>query len=498
MNKPVVLIIMDGYAHGEPSAGNAVHLAEKPHIDHLWNTYPHTELVTSGLRVGLPEGQMGNSEVGHLNIGAGRVVYQSLTRINVAIQDTSFFDNAAFVSAIQHAKQHQSKLHLWGLFSEGGVHSHIDHLKALIQLANHHEVTPWLHLMTDGRDVSPHQAASDLAAFESFLTDHSAVIATVMGRFFSMDRDNIWARTKKAYDALTTGVADSRTPLQVVQASYAKGITDEFVEPVVTAPDSRIEDGDAVICFNFRPDRAIQLGKMLTNPSVVPTPYDPVTVSFVSMMHYHSSIHGDIAFDLKHLVDTFGEVIHQHQLTQVRIAETQKYPHVTFFFDGGKDYDIPGSTRILVDSPKIATFDLMPEMSAYEVKDKAIEALRQGVDTMILNFANCDMVGHTGDLPAAIKSVEVTDECVGAVVETVLALGGVALVTADHGNADQMLSATNEPFTAHTLNPVPMIVTHPGVTLRDGGSLCDIAPTMLELLGLPQPAAMTGVSLIQR
>jgi len=498
MNKPVVLIIMDGYAHGPKNEGNAVHLANKPNIDRLWATYPHTELITSGRRVGLPDGQMGNSEVGHLNIGAGRVVFQSLTRINVAIEDKSFFQTPAFLKAIEHVKQHGTKLHVIGLFSNGGVHSHIDHFKALIQLAHANQVESNIHLFTDGRDVSPHQAKTDIGPFLTFAKANNARVATIMGRFFAMDRDNIWERTKKAYDVLTSGKKDSRSVEQVIADSYAKGITDEFIEPVILATDSRIVDGDAVIFVNFRPDRAIQLSKMMTNPSVVPTEYQPVNVHYVSMMHYHESVTGSIAYELREPINTYGEVISASGLKQVRIAETQKYPHVTFFFDGGRDYDIPGSTRILVDSPKIATFDLKPEMSAYEVKDKAIAALQAGTDTMILNFANCDMVGHTGNIPAAIKSVEVTDECVGAVVETVLQLGGVALVTADHGNADQMIADDGMPFTAHTLNPVPMIITKPGLTLRPDGSLCDIAPTMLELLGLTQPVEMTGVSLLSK
>ncbi len=497
MSKPVVLIIMDGYAHGKAYEGNAVHLARKPNINRLWATYPHTELVTSGLRVGLPEGQMGNSEVGHLNIGAGRVVYQSLTRINESINNRSFFHNEALTGVVSTVKATATKLHLLGLFSEGGVHSHIDHFKAMIELANAQGVSVYLHLFTDGRDVSPHQAKSDLEQFAAFAASHQVTIATVMGRFFAMDRDHIWERTVKAYNALIAGSVDSRSIETVIQESYANGITDEFIEPVVLAVHSRIEDGDGVVCMNFRPDRAIQLSQLFTNPNIGTVAYPPRTVHYVSMMHYHESVSGTIAYPLQELVDTYGEVISANGLHQVRIAETQKYPHVTFFFDGGKDYEIPGSTRILVDSPKIATFDLMPEMSAYEVKDNAIKALRQGTDTMILNFANCDMVGHTGSIPAAIKSVEVTDECVGAVVQTVLELGGIALVTADHGNADQMISDSGEPFTAHTLNPVPMIITLPGLTLRDRGSLCDIAPTMLELLGLQQPAAMTGRSLIQ-
>lgn len=498
MNKPVVLIIMDGYAHGPKNEGNAVHLANKPNIDRLWATYPHTELVTSGRRVGLPDGQMGNSEVGHLNIGAGRVVFQSLTRINVAIEDRSFFNTPAFLEAIDHVKQHHTKLHFIGLFSNGGVHSHIDHFKALIELAHANQVPSYVHLFTDGRDVSPHQAKTDIIPFLSFAKTNNAKVSTIMGRFFAMDRDNIWERTQKAYDALTGGKKDTRNVEQVIADSYAKGITDEFIEPVILTADSRIADGDAVIFVNFRPDRAIQLSKMITNPSVVPTDYTPVNVHYVSMMHYHESVTGSIAFELREPVNTYGEVISASGLKQVRIAETQKYPHVTFFFDGGRDYSIPGSTRILVDSPKIATFDLLPEMSAYEVKDKAIAALQSGTDTMILNFANCDMVGHTGNIPAAVKSVEVTDECVGAVVDTVLRLGGVALVTADHGNADQMIAEDGMPFTAHTLNPVPMIITKPGLTLRPDGSLCDIAPTMLELLGLTQPVEMTGVSLLSK
>lgn len=498
MSKPVVLIIMDGYAHGKPYEGNAVHLANKPNIDRLWATYPHTQLITSGLRVGLPEGQMGNSEVGHLNIGAGRVVYQSLTRINESINDKSFFQNQALTGVVQTVKVTGKKLHLLGLFSNGGVHSHIDHFKAMIDLANAQGVMVYLHLFTDGRDVSPHQAQSDFAAFAAFAATHQVTFATIMGRFFAMDRDNIWERTVKAYDVLISGAVDSRLLEEVIQASYANGVTDEFIEPVILADNSRIEDGDGVVFMNFRPDRAIQISKLLTNSNIGTVAYQPRNVHYVSMMHYHESVKGAIAYPLNELVDTYGEIISANGLKQVRIAETQKYPHVTFFFDGGKDYEIPGSTRILVDSPKIATFDLMPEMSAYGVLDKAIAALHAGTDTMILNFANCDMVGHTGNIAAAIKSVEVTDECVGAVVEAVLSLGGTALVTADHGNADQMISDAGEPFTAHTLNPVPMIITNQGLTLRDNGSLCDIAPTMLELLGLNQPAAMTGTSLIQQ
>lgn len=498
MNEPVVLIIMDGYAHGKAYDGNAVHLAKKPNLDHLLKTYPNTELVTWGLRVGLPEGQMGNSEVGHLNIGAGRVVFQSLSRINVAIQDQSINQTPAFLNAINHVKQHHSKLHLIGLFSEGGVHAHIDHFKALIELSNQHDISPYLHVLTDGRDVSPHQAKSDIEAFQTYLTSKEATLASIMGRFYAMDRDNIWQRTKKAYDALTLGSVDSRDILTVINDSYAAGVTDEFIEPVVLTEGSRVESDDAVIFMNFRPDRAIQISKMFTHPASVPTEYSQVNVHYVSMMHYSEEVKGSIAFGLNEPVNTYGEVISAAGKKQVRIAETQKYPHVTFFFDGGRDKEIEGSTRILVDSPKIETFDLMPEMSAYEVKDKAIEALKAGTDTMILNFANCDMVGHTGSIPAAIKSVEVVDECVGAVVETVLALGGVALVTADHGNADEMTTADGKPMTAHTLNPVPMIITKPGLRLRDNGSLCDIAPTMLELLGIPQPEEMTGVSLLQK
>ena len=498
MNEPVVLIIMDGYAHGKAYEGNAVHLAKKPNLDRLAKTYPHTELVTWGLRVGLPEGQMGNSEVGHLNIGAGRVVFQSLSRINVSIQDQSITQTPAFLDAIAHVKKHHSKLHLLGLFSEGGVHAHIDHFKALIELSNAHDVSPYLHLLTDGRDVSPHQAKTDVSAFQDYLQTQKAELASIMGRFFAMDRDNIWERTKKAYDSLTAGVVDGRDVLQVIEDSYAAGVTDEFIDPVVLTADSRIEDNDAVIFMNFRPDRAIQISKMLTNPASVPVTYKPVDVHYVSMMHYSEDVKGSIAYELHEPVNTYGEVISAAGKHQVRIAETQKYPHVTFFFDGGRDKEIKGSTRILVDSPKIETFDLMPEMSAYEVKDKAIEALKNGTDTMILNFANCDMVGHTGSIPAAIKSVEVVDECVGAVVETVLSLGGVALVTADHGNADVMLTEDGQPMTAHTLNPVPMIITKQGLRLRANGSLCDIAPTMLELLGIPQPEEMTGVSLLQK
>ena len=504
MKKPVVLIIMDGLALTQPSEGNAVTLAQTPNLDRLKATYPYQTLRADGLNVGLPEGQMGNSEVGHLNLGGGRIVYQSLTRIHKAIKDGEFFTNEAYLNAMAHVKKQGSKLHLMGLLSDGGVHSHIDHFKAMIQLAKAQGLEQvYVHAFLDGRDVPPRSALTYFEDLEQFMQEEAfGVIASVHGRYYAMDRDKNWVRTQKSYDLLTRGQGLKATSAKAgVKASYEQDINDEFVHPFLIDPKGLVEDQDGVIFMNFRPDRAIQMSLALTNPGVTEI-QDPVPFThlhYVSTMHYSFEVKGSIAFALQSLDNMYGDVVSQAGLKQLRIAETEKYAHVTFFFDGGTDKTIEGSERILVASPKVPTYDLQPEMSAYEVTDKVLEALdRNHFDTIILNFANPDMVGHTGDIPATIKAVETVDACVGKVTDKVLELGGVTIVTADHGNAEKMLDDHGGVHTAHTTNPVPIIITDPTITLREGGILGDIAPTMLEYLGVKQPAEMTGQTLLKK
>ncbi len=504
MKKPVVLIIMDGLALTQPSEGNAVTLAQTPNLDRLKATYPYQTLRADGLNVGLPEGQMGNSEVGHLNLGGGRIVYQSLTRIHKAIKDGEFFTNEAYLNAMAHVKKQGSKLHLMGLLSDGGVHSHIDHFKAMIQLAKAQGLEQvYVHAFLDGRDVPPRSALTYFEDLEQFMQEEAfGVIASVHGRYYAMDRDKNWVRTQKSYDLLTRGQGLKATSAKAgVKASYEQDINDEFVHPFLIDPKGLVEDQDGVIFMNFRPDRAIQMSLALTNPGVTEI-QDPVpftNLHYVSTMHYSFEVKGSIAFALQSLDNMYGDVVSQAGLKQLRIAETEKYAHVTFFFDGGTDKTIEGSERILVASPKVPTYDLQPEMSAYEVTDKVLEALdRNHFDTIILNFANPDMVGHTGDIPATIKAVETVDACVGKVTDKVLELGGVTIVTADHGNAEKMLDDHGGVHTAHTTNPVPIIITDPTITLREGGILGDIAPTMLEYLGVKQPAEMTGQTLLKK
>lgn len=504
MKKPVVLIIMDGLALTEPSEGNAVTLASTPNLDRLKETYPYQTLRADGLNVGLPEGQMGNSEVGHLNLGGGRIVYQSLTRIHKAIKDGEFFTNEAYLNAMAHAKTHGSKLHLMGLLSDGGVHSHIDHYKAMIQLAKGQGLKQvYIHAFLDGRDVPPRSALVYFEELEQFMSDEQmGVIASVHGRYYAMDRDKNWTRTQKSYDLLTRGQGLSASSAKEgVEASYLKDINDEFVDPFLIDKDGLVEDKDAVIFMNFRPDRAIQMSLALTNPGVteIQNPVAFTNLHYVSTMHYSFDVKGSIAFALQSLDNMCGEVISKAGLKQLRIAETEKYAHVTFFFDGGADKTIEGSERILVASPKVATYDMQPEMSAYEVTDKVLEALgRNHFDTVILNFANPDMVGHTGDIPATIKAVETVDACVGKITDKVLELGGVTIVTADHGNAEKMLDDEGGIHTAHTTNPVPIIITDPTITIREGGILGDIAPTMLDYLGVEKPVEMTGQTLLKK
>ncbi|WP_314001463.1 2,3-bisphosphoglycerate-independent phosphoglycerate mutase [uncultured Paenibacillus sp.] len=506
--KPVALIIMDGFGLRPESHGNAVAQAKKPNYDRYMATYPNTTLTACGEAVGLPEGQMGNSEVGHLNIGAGRIVYQDLTRISKSIREGEFFENETMLGAIKHVKAFNKKLHLYGLVSDGGVHSHIDHLVALLELARKEGLTEvYIHAFLDGRDVSPNSAKGYLERLQAKISELGVGrIATVQGRYYAMDRDKRWERVEKSYRAMVYGEGPQYSdPIQAVVESYEKSVFDEFVMPTVIVggngkPVAPVESEDAVIFFNFRPDRAIQLSQVFTNTDF--RGFDrgeghPQNLYFVCLTLFSESVGGYVAYKPKNLDNTLGEVLVQHGQKQLRIAETEKYPHVTFFFSGGRDVELPGETRILINSPKVATYDLKPEMSAYEVAEAAVKEIEaEKHDVIILNFANPDMVGHSGMLEPTIKAVEATDECMGMVVEAVLSKGGVALITADHGNADLVLDDQERPFTAHTTNPVPFIVTKEGASLREGGILADIAPTMLDLLGIEQPEEMTGTSMI--
>jgi len=506
------LLIMDGFGINPVKEGNAIIAAGTPVLDKLMAEYPTTQLGASGMDVGLPDGQMGNSEVGHLNIGAGRIVYQELTRITKDIQDGVFFKKEALVWAMDEAKKNGKALHLMGLLSDGGVHSHNTHLYALLEMAKQWGLKEvYVHCFLDGRDVPPSSGIDYVKALEAKLQEIGVgKIATVEGRYWAMDRDNIWDRVKKAYDAMVLGKgqATAETGAQAVEQSYAINETDEFVKPTVIVengkPLATINEGDSIIFFNFRPDRARQLTRTFIMPDFDgferEKGYFPV--NYVSMTQYDETFTGlKVVNGPESLNNTLGEYLASKGLTQLRIAETQKYAHVTFFFNGGVEKPNENEDRVLIPSSKVATFDMKPEMSAYEVTEKAVELINEGkYDVMILNFANCDMVGHTGVMDAAVKSVKTVDECVGKVVDAILANGGRAFVTADHGNADQMIDPANgEPFTAHTTNPVPFIAVDPsmkGKTLREGGRLADIAPTMLASMGLEIPAEMSGKSLI--
>ncbi len=504
MKKPVVLIIMDGIGMTEPGPGNAYSLAKKPNLDKFFSKYPNTLLEASGEAVGLPEGQMGNSEVGHMNIGAGRTVYQSLTRVNKAAKERMFKTNGAYLAAFKNTMKHNSKLHLFGLLSDGGVHSHILHFKEMLKTAKEVGVdSTYIHAFLDGRDVGPQSAVGFIDDLEKYMKEiNYGKIATVSGRYYAMDRDKNWDRIQKAYDAMTCGIGEHfKNARDGVLASYEAGVNDEFVVPFVVDENGLIKDNDSIIFMNFRPDRAIQISTAYSNPKaleLLDTKSGPKNILFVSTMKYSDSVNGEVAFELNDLNDMFGDYISEKGLHQLRIAETEKYAHVTFFFDGGVDKQIKNAKRVLIPSPKVPTYDLKPEMSAYEITEAVIKELDSKVhDVIILNFANGDMVGHTGVIPAAIKAVETVDECTGKVVEKVLEMGGIALLTADHGNCEKMLDENGNVFTAHTTNKVPFIVTDEAVKLRSSGSLGDIAPTMLKLLGLKQPKAMTGESIFE-
>lgn len=505
---PVALIILDGFALRDEIKGNAVAQAKKPNFDRYWREFPHTTLTASGEAVGLPEGQMGNSEVGHMNIGAGRIVYQSLTRVNIAIREGEFAENETFLHAINHVKKMGTSLHLFGLLSDGGVHSHIQHMYALLKLAAEHGLEKvYVHAFLDGRDVGPQTAGTYIKDTLEKMKEYGVgEFATISGRYYSMDRDKRWERVEKSYRAMVYGEGPKYTdPLAVIEDSYKNGIYDEFVIPSVITkengePVATIQDHDAVIFYNFRPDRAIQISNTFTNKdfrSFDRGPKHPNHLHFVCLTHFSETVDGYVAFKPTNLDNTLGEVISQNGLTQLRIAETEKYPHVTFFMSGGREDKFPGETRILIDSPKVATYDLKPEMSAYEVTEALInEISADKFDAIILNYANPDMVGHSGMLEPTIKAVEAVDECLGRVVDLILEKGGTAIITADHGNADEVITIDGKPMTAHTTNPVPVIVTKKGIELREGGILGDLAPTMLDLLNLQKPVEMTGQSLI--
>ena len=503
MKTPTTLIIMDGFGLTSQVLGNAIEAASTPNLDRLFAENPGCKLAASGLDVGLPEGQIGNSEVGHTNIGAGRVVFQDLPRISLDIQEVGFFQNAAYLSAVENCKTHDSALHLFGLLSDGGVHSHIEHLYALLELAKRQGLSRvYIHAFLDGRDVAPTSGKDFVAACAAKCRELGVgSIATVSGRYYAMDRDNRWERLQKAYDAIVLGQGvQNPDPVAAVQDSYDQEVTDEFVVPVVCDPAGTVKEHDSIIFFNFRPDRAREITRAFVDPELdtLDRPLGCFPVCFICTTEYDAAMPNvQVAYPRHKLRNIFGEYISRLGLTQLRIAETEKYAHVTFFFNGGEEKVFEGEDRCLIPSPKVATYDLKPEMSAYEVTDEAVRRIESGAyDVIILNFANCDMVGHTGVFEAAVKAVETVDACVDRVVKATRGLGGVALITADHGNAERMCDENGDPFTAHTTNLVPFYVVGADVKLRDG-RLADIAPTMLDLMGLKQPEEMTGQTLIQ-
>ena len=504
MKKPVVLCIMDGFGIRNSDEGNAIHAAKTPNLTKFFSENPFTTIGASGLDVGLPDGQMGNSEVGHTNIGAGRVVYQMLVKITKSIEDGDFFDIEALKNAVQNCKDNGSALHLIGLLSDGGVHSHIDHLYGLLQLAKKNGLQKvFVHCLMDGRDVSTTSGVGFIKDLQAKMKELGVgEIATVMGRYYAMDRDFAWDRVEKAYAAFVYGEGvQNSDPVKAMEESYANGVTDEFIVPTVVNKNGMIKAGDSVVSFNFRPDRARQFTRTLVDPDFNgferKNGFFPLT--YVCMTQYDETMPNvSVAFPPEELKMTFGEYLASKNMTQLRIAETQKYAHVTFFFNGGEEKTFKGEDRILIQSPDVPTFDLQPEMSAYPVCDAVCEQIESGkYDAVVLNFANCDMVGHTGVFDAAVKAVEAVDECVGRVVDSTLKMGGSVIITADHGNADCMVGEDGQPFTPHTTNPVPFCVVGYPCELKEGGRLADIVPSILKIMGLPQPPEMTGESLIK-
>ena len=502
MKTPTTLIIMDGFGLGPKYPGNAVENTPKPHLENIFKECPGCRLSASGLDVGLPEGQMGNSEVGHTNIGAGRVVFQDLPHISRDIDSGEFFKNPAYLEAMEHCREWGTALHLMGLLSDGGVHSHITHLFALVKMAKEQGLEKvYVHCFLDGRDVPPSSGKSYVEQLQAKLDElGTGRIATVMGRYYAMDRDKRWDRVQRAYDAIALGEGIfEENSAAAVQKSYDSGVTDEFMEPVVCAKGAQVRDNDSIIFYNFRPDRAREITRCFVDEDFqdVERKKGFVPVDFVCTTEYDATMPNvTVAYPRQKLENIFGEYISKLGLTQLRIAETEKYAHVTFFFNGGVETVFPGEDRVLIASPKVATYDLQPEMSAYQVTEEAVKRIESGAyDVIILNFANCDMVGHTGVYEAACRAVTAVDECVGRVVEATSRMGGVSLITADHGNAERMADEDGEPFTAHTTNLVPFYIVGASVRLRDG-RLADIAPTMLDLMGLEKPKEMDGETLI--
>lgn len=502
--KPVALIIMDGYGLNETTEGNAIAAAKTPNLDKYFAEYPHTKLEASGLAVGLPDGQMGNSEVGHTNIGAGRVVYQMLVKISKDIEDGTILENKALLDAIKSAKENNKALHFIGLLSDGGVHSHNEHLYGLLEMAKKNGLNDvYIHTFHDGRDVPPTSGIDYMQQLVDKIDEIGVgKVATICGRFYAMDRDNAWDRVEKAYNAMVMGEGiEAADPIEAIKNSYANDVTDEFIVPTVIDKNGMIKEGDSVVMINFRPDRARQITRTFVDPMfdgfVRKKGYFPV--NYVCMAQYDAEMPNvTVAYPPEQLTMTFGEYISKQGMSQLRIAETQKYAHVTFFFNGGEEQQFDGEERILIKSPDVETFDMKPEMSAYEVCDAVCDAIEADkFDVIILNYANCDMVGHTGVFDAAVAAVEAVDECVGKMVDAILAKGGKAIITADHGNADCLIDPENKSvFTAHTTNPVPMIVIGEGDVELKEGRLCDLCPTMLDMMKLEKPAEMTGESLI--
>lgn len=500
---PVALIILDGIGLREEEHGNAFHQANKPNFDRYWEQFPHTTIKASGLDVGLPEGQMGNSEVGHLNIGAGRIVYQMLTRLNKMVEDGDFHKNEVLVRLVKEAKEAGKALHIYGLLSDGGVHSHMNHMFAVLELAKQEGLEEvYVHGILDGRDVGPDTGLGFVKDAEARMADVGVgSFASISGRYYAMDRDRRWERTKLAFDASAHATATQNfdSAVEGVEASYQDEVFDEFVKPFVVDGGHGIEEGDSIFFYNFRPDRANQLSAALTNSDF--GGFDrgdySTAINFASMAAYDDSVVGEVAFGEEDVVNTLGEVVGKEGLKQLRVAETEKYPHVTYFLNGGDHDKNPGEEHLLIHSPDVATYDLQPEMSAYELTDQLLKEIDSDQhDLIVLNFANPDMVGHSGLLEPTIKAIETVDECLGKIVDLILSKGGKAVITADHGNSEQVLNGDDSPMTAHTTNEVPVIITDESIAIAETGRLADLAPTVLDLLGVDQPEEMTGQSLI--
>ncbi len=500
MNKKVLLMILDGWGKSPDPKVSAIEQAKTPFVDSLYSKYANADLRTDGMNVGLPEGQMGNSEVGHMNLGAGRIVYQDFAKINKAVQENTLKDEEVLKAAFAHAIKENKSVHFLGLVSDGGVHSHINHLKALIKAGHASGVQKsFVHAFTDGRDVDPKSGKGFLEDLEDFCADKNTKLASVIGRYFAMDRDKRWERVKKAYDLLTKGKGDRYdTVSTAIQASYDNGTTDEFIESILLNEDGLIKDGDVVIFFNFRTDRGRELTQVLHQQDLLDFAMEKRDLYYVTMTNYDESFKGiKVIYDKDNIQNTLGATLAKAQKKQIRIAETEKYPHVTFFFNGGREQPFKGEERILCPSPKVATYDLKPEMSAYDIRDAIVPELQKGeVDFVCLNFANPDMVGHTGSMPAAIRACEVVDECAEAVITTGLENGYTTILIADHGNCDTMINPDGSPNTAHTTNPVPLILIDNDIKAIKDGVLGDIAPTILKLMGVEQPKAMTQKSLL--